>query len=89
MEAAGVGVEHDVVDVRLELLGGQLPGALGDLVRRLLGRDPADLGRLRAVRADALAHLVGVSLDDPHRLDRQAQPVGDDHRERRLVPLPV
>ena len=31
------------------------------------GRDAADLGRLRAVRADTLAHLVGVSLDDRDR----------------------
>ncbi len=89
VEAAGAHVEHDVVDVRLELLSGQLARALGHPMRRLRGRDAADLGRLRAVRAHTLPHLVGVSLDDAHRFEREPEPVRDDHRERRLVPLSV
>ena len=89
VEAARLGVEHDVVDTRLEQLGGQLPGRLDDHAGGLLGRDAADLGRLRAERAGAPLHLVRVSLDDAHRLDGQPEPVGDDHRERRLVPLAV
>ena len=55
--------------------------------RCLPGRHAADLGRLRAVRAGAARDRVGVALHHGHLVDREAEPVGDDLRERGLVAL--
>ena len=71
----------------LELVGRQALAALHHLLGRLAGGDAADLGRLRAVGAGAARHHVGVALDHGDLLDRDAEPLGDDLRERRLVAL--
>ena len=60
-----------------------------DLVERLdHGREP-DRARARAVGAHAELHLIGVAVHHAHVLNRDAEPLGNDLRERRLVTLPV
>ena len=63
-----------------------------ELVLRGLARSrrhAADLGRLRAVRAGPARDRVGVAGDHRHLLERHAQPLSRDLRERGLVTLPV
>ena len=90
VEAAVVDVEHHVLGVGLELVGGELLAALDDLLGGLAGGDAADLGRLRAVGARPARHRIGVALASPvifssGRPRRSATIM----RERRLVALPV
>ena len=56
---------------------------------RLVHRRAAELQRARAAGAAAAADEVGVAVDEPDPVDRDAGLVADDHRERRLVALAV
>src|SRR5262249_54926566 len=49
----------------------------------------ADRDRARAVGAHAELHLVGIAVHDRDLADRNAQPLGDQLAERRLVTLAV
>ena len=82
-------VEHHVGRARLEVVGGEILRLLDDRVGRQPAADAADLRRLRAERPGALRDLVRVALDDRDPLDREPEPLGGDHRERRLVALAV
>src|SRR5262249_52771807 len=73
----------------LEHVGGTLLGLGFDLVGRLHQRRDANRARARAVGAHAELYLVGVAVHDAHILDRQAEPLRHDLRERCLVALPM
>ena len=60
-----------------------------DLVERLDDRGNADRAGARPIGAHAELHLVGVAMHDADIVDRDAEPLGDDLRERRLVALAV
>ena len=81
--------ELDVGDARLEQMGGDLLALVDDLVDRLVDRRAADRRRARAVGAHAERDAVGVAVDDLDVLDRDAEPLDDELREGRLVPLAV
>ena len=72
-----------------EQVGRDLLALRDDLVDRLHDRRAADRDRARAVGAHAEEDAPGVAVDDVHVLDRHAEPVGDDLRERGLVSLAV
>ena len=82
-------IEHHVGAARLEVVGGQILRLLDDGVGREPPRDSADLGRLRAEGPGSLWHVVRVALAYGDPVDRDAQFLGSDHRERRLVALAV
>jgi hypothetical protein len=73
MEATRIEVQHHVLGARLELLGGQPLGDLDEVLRGLGRGHPADLGRLRAIRAGAPRDHVGVACDHGDALQRQPQ----------------
>src|SRR5262249_58705673 len=76
-----------VVDARLELVGGELLGALHQHLGGLAGGGAADLGGLGSVRPGTAGDNVGVALDDGDLVHGDPDPLGDDLRERRLVTL--
>ena len=82
-------LELDVAFGGLEHVGGDLLGLGLDLVERLDDRRHADRAGARAVGAHAELHLVGVAVHDRDVLDRNAEPLGDELREGRLVALAV
>ena len=73
-------VEHDIVGVCLEQVGGEFSGLGHDGLRRLLHRRATELQRARPEGADALRDLIGVAMDDGDLVERDAQLVGGDHR---------
>ncbi len=89
VEGAGRGVEHHVVERRLEAVGRD-PAGPGDGVdgRTVDGR-PAELQRARAEGPHAGGHPVGVAVDDGDPLQRDARHLGHDHGPGGLVALPV
>ena len=58
-----------------------------DQIRCLDGRAAAPDHRARGERADAVRHPIGVALDDAHRLEGNAESLGDHLGEDGLVPL--
>jgi hypothetical protein len=82
-------VEHDVVGVGLEQVGGQLPGPVDQLHRRLVHRGAAQLQGARAHGAVAALDQVGVAVDHPDLLDGDAQLLAGHHGERGVQALPV
>src|SRR3954466_10423860 len=88
VEDAAVGVELDVGRAGLELVGDHLLCLLEHLDRRAVDRRAAGLQRARAVRAGPARDEVGGAVADRDLLERDAEPVGDEHRERGLMALP-
>ncbi len=88
-DGKGAVLELDIGLGRFQQVGGDLPALGDDLVHRLDDRGAADRQRARAVGPHAVGDLGGVAVDDLDRLDRDAEPVGDELGERRLVPLAV
>ena len=89
MEVTALGVENDVGGVRLQPLGSPLAGGVDES-----GGGPGDrgAGELHRTRSDGQAtglDEVGVAVHDPDPLQRHSGGVGDDHRPRRVVALPV
>ncbi len=82
-------LELDVALGGFEHMAGDLLGLGLDLVERLEDRGHADRAGARAVGAHAHLHLVGVAVDDGDVLDRDAEAVGHELRESRLVALAV
>ena len=82
-------LELDVAFRGFEHVGRDLLGLGLDLVERLDDRRHADRARARAVGAHAELHLVGVAVDDRDVVDRDAEPIGDELGEGRLVALAV
>ena len=82
-------LDDDVVLGCLELMGRDLLGLGLDLLHRLQDRGEADRGRARAIGAHAELHLVGVAMDDLHLADRNAEALGDELAEGRLMALAV
>src|SRR5262249_5411841 len=58
-------------------------------VERLHDRGNTHRARARAVCAHAELHLLGVAVHDADVVERNAEPIGDDLRERGLVALTV
>ena len=82
-------LEHDVADVRLEAVCRPLAGRVDELGGR---RGEGGAGELHRARPDGQAaggNRIGVAVDDLDAVDRHAGGVGDDHRPRRLMALPV
>ena len=79
----------DVLGGCFEQVGGDLLALLDDLVDASRDRRTADGGAAAAVGAHAELDQVGVAVDDLDRLRRDAEPVGDDLGEGRLVTLSV
>ena len=82
-------LEHDVGFRRLQQVGRDLLRLVDHLVHRLDDGRAADRERARAVGAHAERDLGGVAVDDLDVLDRDAEAVGDELGERRLVALAV
>jgi hypothetical protein len=70
-----------------EQMRGDLLRLRFDLVERLHDRRAADRDRTRAIRTHAERNPAGVAVDDLDAFQRNAEPVGDDLREGRFVPL--
>src|SRR5205809_283670 len=70
-------------------LGGHLAALGAALVPRLDDGGATDRHRSRAVGAHAVGDLAGVAVDALDALDRDAENIGDELREGRLVPLTV
>ena len=79
----------DVLRRRLELMGDDRLGLGRDLVGRSRRRLAADGERARAVRVEPEWTGVGVAVDHLDLLRVDAELVGDDLREPRLVTLAV
>ena len=82
-------LELDVALGRLEQVRGDLLALLDDLLAGVDDRLAADRDRARAVGAHADRGLVGVAVDHLDVLDRHAELLGDQLRERGLVALAV
>ena len=82
-------LELDVALCRFEHIGGDLLGLGLDLIERLDDRRHADRAGARAIGAHAELHLVGVAMNDRDIVDRNAEPLRNQLRKRRLVALPV
>ncbi len=80
-------LELDVGVGRLEQVRGDLLRLVGELARHHRGRRAADGRRARRVGAEAVRRVVGVALDHLDVGHRDAELVGDDLGERRLVAL--
>ena len=80
-------LEHHVGVGRLHQVGGDLLALGDDLVQRLDDRGAAHGEAATAVGAHAEQHLAGVAMLDRDVLERDAQLVGHDLRERGLVAL--
>ena len=89
VEAAVDLVEHDVVGVGLERVGGQLPGLVDEADRRLVHGRAAELQRARAHGALAALDEVGVAVHEADALHRDAELVAGEGGERGGVALPV
>ena len=89
VEGAGVEVEHHVLGVGLQRVGGELLGAVDEDLRGLAGGGAADLGRLGAVGAGAARHPVGVAGQHLDLVQVDAGALGHDLGERGLVALAV
>src|SRR3954469_5101474 len=87
VEDAAVGVELDVGGAGLQLVGRELLRLVEHLDGRAVDRRAAGLQRARAVRAGPARDEVGVAVLDGDLRERDAEPVGDKHRERGLVAL--
>ena len=81
--------ELDVVDRRLEQVRRDRLGLLDHLVGGPDQRLATDDQRPRAVGVEALGRDLGVAVQHLDVLERDAEPVGDDLAERRLVALAV
>ena len=81
--------ELQVVLAGLEQVRRDRPRLLDDLVGGVHDGDAADHERARAVGVQALVRDLGVAVQHLDVLERDAEPVGDDLAERRLVALPV
>jgi hypothetical protein len=68
-------------------MGGDLLALLDDLVAGVDDRLAADRDRARAVGAHADRGLLGIAVDKLHILDRHAELLGDQLRERGLMAL--
>src|SRR4029077_1846453 len=77
----------EVVGVRFEEMRGNELRLLADLARRDRGRAAGDWRAAAGVGAEAIWRGVGVALFDGDVADREAELLGDDLRERRLVTL--
>ena len=82
-------LELDIGLGGFEQMGGDLAALGDDLVHRLDDRAAADRQRTRAVSSHAERQFVRVAVDDLDRLDRDAEILGDELGECRLVPLAV
>ncbi len=89
LSGAAVAGHDDVSRVGFEQPGSEPTGPFPHPERRLVDRAAADLQRARPARARPPGDDGSVGLHEPDRLDRDAQPVGDDHREGRGVALAV
>ena len=83
----GAVVEADVGLGGFERLGGDAGALLDDDVGGAPDRGAAHIGRARAAVPAADRDQVGVALHEADALVRHAEPLGEDLRERRLVPL--
>ena len=82
-------LEFDVVGRCLQHMASHLLRLGLDLVERLDDGRHAHRARARAIGAHAHLHLVGVAMDDGDIIDGNAEAVGDQLREGRLVALPM
>ena len=73
VEAAADLVEHDVVGVGLEQLGGELPRLVDELLRAWCTAAPPSCSEREPHRAAALGHQVGVAVDDVDLVHRDAE----------------
>ena len=80
-------LELDVGVGRFEQVRGDLLRLVGELARHHRGGRAADRRRARRVGAEAVRRVVGVALHHLDVGDRDAELVGDDLGERRLVAL--
>ena len=80
-------LELDIGLSGFQQMGGDLLALGDDLVHRLDERAAAHRQRARAVGAHTEGDLVRVAMHDLDRLDRDAEPVGDELGEGRLVSL--
>src|SRR2546428_9776076 len=81
--------ELEILRTGLQKPGGEPPSLLPDLHRGLGERVSAETGAAAAERADRLRRAQGVAVADDHVVVRDAEMVGDDLGEGRLVPLAV
>ena len=82
-------VEHDVADVGLEAVRRSLTGGVDEVGGR---RGEGGTGELHRPRPDGQAagrDGIGVAVDDLDAVERHPGGVGDDHRPRGLMALPV
>ena len=79
----------DVFDGGFEQVRGEELRLVLDLARRDGERGAADRRRPAAVRAPAHRRVVGVAVNHLHVVDVDAELVGDDLREGRLLALAV
>ena len=89
MKVAVVEVEHDVVDVGLELVGGQLARRLDDEIGRAGHGRATGLQRTRSTGTATARDLVGVALVVLHAIDRDTRALAGQHHERGAEPLAV
>ena len=82
-------LELDVALACFEHMGGDFLGLGFDFLQRLEDCRHANRAGARAVSAHAHLHLVGIAVHDRDIVDRNAEPLGDELREGRLVALPV
>jgi len=68
--------------------GGEGDRLLAHLARRLVRGRAADHRHAAGERARAVAHAIGIAVDDVDLVGVDAQPVGHDLREDRRHPLP-
>src|SRR3569833_1632132 len=81
-------LEFDIAFGRLEHVGGDLLGLRLDLVERLDDRQQNDKTGARAVCAHAELHLDGDTKHEQDKDKQKAEPLRDELRESRLMPLP-
>ncbi len=89
LDLVGAVLEHDVGFGRLEKMACDLAALVDHLVQGIDDRGATDRQRARAIGAHAERHLGGVAVDDIDLLHGDAELVGDDLREGRLMALAV
>ena len=71
------------------IVGGDVARPFEHRGRGVRHRSAAELQRTRPAGTAAARDVRGVGLHEADALHRDAETVGDDHRERRRMPLPV
>ncbi|CAB4899311.1 unannotated protein [freshwater metagenome] len=89
VEGTRTAVEHDVVDVRLEQIGGETTRSIDERLGGDLHCRTTDLQRPRSAGATTARDEVGVAVDEPNVFHRDAGEVARDHRPRGGVALTV